>query len=144
MLVICDTVAHFTMTSASGSSRLLVFCCCVSIASVLLYCVGYVRLELELRAYKERLETLEQREKELATTRIPKIPTNGESGFFFDFNTELNLFLLNLRKLWRSLYAFHRFKKAKPNAFKICSISTVAILAILQTSSVCCEYMRNR
>ena len=68
------------MTSSGGSSRLLVFCCCVSIASVLLYCVGYVRLELELRAYKERLETLEQREKELATTQVPPIPTNnGES-----------------------------------------------------------------
>ena len=68
------------MTSSGGSSRLLVFCCFVSIASVLLYCVGYVRLELELRAYKERLETLEQREKELATTQVPPIPTNnGES-----------------------------------------------------------------
>ena len=68
------------MTSAGGSSRLLVFCCCLSIASVLFYCAGYVRLELELRAYKERLKTLEQREKELATTQVPPIPTNnGES-----------------------------------------------------------------
>ncbi|KAL9972078.1 hypothetical protein ACROYT_G018318 [Oculina patagonica] len=66
------------MTSAGGSSRLLVVCCCVLITSVFLYCVGYVRLELELRAYKERLEALEKREKELATTRIPPVPaTNG-------------------------------------------------------------------
>ena len=66
------------MTSSAGSSRLLVVCCCVLITSVFLYCVGYVRLELELRAYKERLEALEQREKELAATRVPSIPTNGE------------------------------------------------------------------
>ncbi len=72
------------MTSAGGSSRLLVVCCCVSIASVLIYCVGYVRLELELRAYKERLEILEQREKDLATTHVPPILTYGESGFFIE------------------------------------------------------------
>ncbi|KAL9972066.1 hypothetical protein ACROYT_G018305 [Oculina patagonica] len=61
------------MTSAGGSPRLLMVCCCVLITSVFLYCVGYVRLELELRAYKERLEALEQREKELATTRVPPV-----------------------------------------------------------------------
>ena len=84
------------MTSAGGSSRLLVFCCCVSITSVLLYCVGYVRLDLELRAYKERLNALEQREKELATTRDPSIPTNnGESVFFIEFFIELNSFFFN-------------------------------------------------
>ena len=66
------------MTSAGGSSRLLVICCCVSLTSFFLYCVGFVRLELELRAYKERLVTLEQRENELATVRVPSIPTNGE------------------------------------------------------------------
>ncbi|XP_078370260.1 uncharacterized protein LOC144654011 [Oculina patagonica] len=66
------------MTSAGGSSRLLVVCCCVLITSVFLYCVGYVRLELELRAYKERLEALEQREKELATTHIPPVPATNE------------------------------------------------------------------
>ncbi|KAL9972086.1 hypothetical protein ACROYT_G018327 [Oculina patagonica] len=61
------------MTSAGGTSRLLVVCCCVLITSVFLYCVGYVRLELELRAYKERLEALEQREEELVTTRVPPV-----------------------------------------------------------------------
>ena len=66
------------MTSAGGSSRLLVVCCCVSFVSVFLYCIGYVRLELEIRAYKERLETLEQREKQLVTTPVPSSPTNGE------------------------------------------------------------------
>ena len=75
-----DLVAiHSTMTSAGGSSRLLVVCCCVSFVSVFLYCIGYVRLELEIRAYKERLEALEQKEKQLvATPGVPSIPTNGE------------------------------------------------------------------
>ena len=74
-----DVVAvQFTMTSAGGSSRLLVACCCVSFVSVFLYCIGYVRLEFEIRAYKERLEALEQREKQLVTTPVPSIPTNGE------------------------------------------------------------------
>ena len=45
---------------ASGSSRLLVGCCCVTFMSVLLFSVGFVRLELELRAHKERIVTLEQ------------------------------------------------------------------------------------
>ena len=70
---------QFTMTSTGGSSRLLNVCCCVSFVSVFLYCIGYVRLELEMRAYKERLEALEQREKKLvATPSGPSIPTNGE------------------------------------------------------------------
>lgn len=69
---------QFIMTSSGGSSRLLVVCCCVSFASVFLYCIGYVRLELELRAYKERLETIEQREKQLMATPIPSFPTSGE------------------------------------------------------------------
>ena len=74
-LVKGSCAVHFTMTSSVGSSRLLVVCRCVLITSV--YCVGYVRLELELRAYKERLEALEQREKELAATPVPSVPTNG-------------------------------------------------------------------
>ena len=78
-LAICERLAiQFTMTSAGGSSRLIVVCCCVSFVSVFLYCIGYVRLELEIRAYKERLETLEQREKQLVATPVPSIPTNGE------------------------------------------------------------------
>ena len=47
-------------SSASGSSRLLMGCCCVTFMSVLLFSVGFVRLELELRAHKERILTLEQ------------------------------------------------------------------------------------
>ena len=47
-------------SSASGSSRLLVGCCCVTFISVLLFSVGFVRLELELRALKETIVTLEQ------------------------------------------------------------------------------------
>ena len=74
-----DSVAiQFTMTSAGGSSRLLVVCCCVSFVSVFLYCIGYVRLELEIRAYKERLEVLERGEKQLVETPVTSIPANGE------------------------------------------------------------------
>ena len=58
------------MTSAGGSSRLLVVCCCVSFVSVFLYCIGYVRLELEIRAYKERLEALERGEKQLGVDHL--------------------------------------------------------------------------
>ena len=77
-----DFVAvQFRMTSTGGSSRLLVVCCCVSFVSVFLYCIGYVRLELEIRAYKERLEALEQQEKQLVVTPVPSIPTNGECAF---------------------------------------------------------------
>ena len=68
------------MTNAGqgGSSRLLVVCCCVSFVSVFLYCVGYVRLELEIRDYKERLEALERGEKQLEATPVPSSPTKGE------------------------------------------------------------------
>ena len=68
------------MTNAGqgGSSRLLVVCCFVSFVRVFLYCIGYVRLELEIRAYKERLEALERGEKQLAQTPVPSIPTKGE------------------------------------------------------------------
>ena len=77
--VVQDSLAiQFTMTIAGGYSRLLVVCCCVSFVSVFLYCIGYVRLELEIRAYKERLEALEGREKHLGATPVPSIPTNGE------------------------------------------------------------------
>ncbi|XP_022787963.1 collagen alpha-1(XXVI) chain-like [Stylophora pistillata] len=53
------------MSSVGGSSRLLVVCCFVSFISALLYCVGFVRLELQLEAYSERLETLELKGKYL-------------------------------------------------------------------------------
>ena len=46
--------------------------------SVFLYCIGYVRLELEIRAYKERLKALEQREKQLVATPVPSIPTSTD------------------------------------------------------------------
>jgi len=78
-LFVKDLVAvQFTMTSAGGSSRLLVVCCCVSFVSVFLYCIGYVRLEVQIRAYKERLEALEHQEKQLVLTPVPSVPTNGE------------------------------------------------------------------
>ena len=66
------------MSSVGGSSRLLVVCCCVSFISVFLYCVGFVRLELELQAYRERLVTLEQKETGLERTHTQYNATNGE------------------------------------------------------------------
>ena len=106
--------AYFTMTSSAGSSRLLVVCCCVLITSVFLYCVGYVRLELELRAYKERLEALEQREKELAATPVPTVPANGKSikVWFLYLSTSFVLFLRKPRKLQRSFNAFVSFSNS--------------------------------
>ena len=63
-------------SSASASSRLLVGCCCVTFISVLLFSVGFVRLELELRAHKERIVALEQNQQILirpATDTSPLI-----------------------------------------------------------------------
>ena len=54
---------HTIMSSANGSSRLLVCCCCVTFISVLFFCVGFVRLELELRSHTERIVALEQQQK---------------------------------------------------------------------------------
>ena len=51
------------MSSANGSSRLLVGCCCATFISVLFFCVGFVRLELELRSHRERILALEQEQK---------------------------------------------------------------------------------
>ena len=51
------------MSSANVSSRLLVCCCCVTFISVLFFCVGFVRLELELRSHTERIVALEQGQK---------------------------------------------------------------------------------
>lgn len=66
------------MSSVGGSSRLLVVCCCVSFISVLLYCVGFVILELQLEAYRERLETFEIKEKGLEETRAQENATKGK------------------------------------------------------------------
>ena len=79
------------MSSAGGSSRLLVVCCCVSFISVFLYCVGFVRLELELQAYRERLVTLEQKEKGLERTHIQYNATNGEYTIVQVFRTQVFL-----------------------------------------------------
>ena len=50
------------MSSANVSSRLLVGCFCVTFISVLFFSAGFVRLELELRAHRERIVALEQEE----------------------------------------------------------------------------------
>ena len=81
------------MSSAGGSSRLLVVCCCVSFISVFLYCVGFVRLELELQAYRERLVTLEQKEKGLERTHIQYNAKNGEYTIVQVFRTLKTYFL---------------------------------------------------
>ena len=66
------------MSSVGGSSRLLVVCCCVSFISVLLYCVGFVILELQLEAYRGRLETFEIKEKNLEETPAQENATKGK------------------------------------------------------------------
>lgn len=66
------------MSNVGGPPRLLVVCCCVSFISILLYCVGFVILELQLEAYRERLETFEIKEKYLEETRAQENATKGE------------------------------------------------------------------
>ena len=94
------------MSSVGGSSRLLVVCCCVSFISVLLYCVGFVILELQLEAYRERLETFEIKEKvvrkhELRRMQqrvstlysgenfLPKSRERGQFDLFLNFQSRL-------------------------------------------------------
>ena len=68
-------------SSASESSRLLVGCCCVTFMSVLLFSVGFVRLELELRAHKERIVTLEQNQQILIKPATDTSPlTKGKQN----------------------------------------------------------------
>lgn len=64
------------MSSANGSSRLLVCCCCVTFISVLFFCVGFVRLELELRSHTERIVALEQEQKVNET--VKDVPPSSE------------------------------------------------------------------
>ena len=90
------------MSSAGGSSRILVVCCCVSFISVFLYCVGFVRLELELQAYRERLVTLEQKETALERTHIQYNATNGEYTIVKVFLTQVFLGKLRRRR-WQNI-----------------------------------------
>lgn len=69
-------------SSASGSDRLLVGCCCVTFISLLLFSVGFVRLELELRAHKERIITLEQNQQILINPARDTPPlTKGKQNY---------------------------------------------------------------
>ena len=69
-------------SSASGSYRLLVGCCCVTFISVLLFSVGFVRLELELRTHKERIMTLEQNQQILINPAADTPPlTKGKQNY---------------------------------------------------------------
>lgn len=47
---------------ASGSSRLVVGCCCLTFLSVLLFSVVFVRLELELRTQREKIRALQEQQ----------------------------------------------------------------------------------
>jgi len=64
------------MTSAaSGSSRLLAVCCCVTFISVIIYTVGFIRLELELRAHRVRIAALEQTDQEPKKQNVTEKPS---------------------------------------------------------------------
>ena len=67
-------------SSASGSSRLLVGFCCVTFISVLLLSVGFVHLELELTAHKERIVTLEQNQQILIPATDTSPLTKGKQN----------------------------------------------------------------
>ena len=69
---------HTIMSSANGSSRLLVGCCCVTFISVLFFCVGFVRLELELRSHRERILALEQEQKVNETVKDAPPSSEGK------------------------------------------------------------------
>lgn len=66
------------MSSANVSSRLLVCCCCVTFISVLFFCVGFVRLELELRSHTERIVALEQGQKVNETVKDATPSSEGK------------------------------------------------------------------
>ena len=71
-------LVHTIMSSANVSSRLLVCCCCVTFISVLFFCVGFVRLELELRSHTERIVALEQGQKVNETVKDAPPSSEGK------------------------------------------------------------------
>lgn len=78
-------LVHTIMSSANVSSRLLVCCCCVTFISVLFFCVGFVRLELELRSHTERIVALEQGQKVNET--VKDAPPSSEGKRLVDKTT---------------------------------------------------------
>ena len=71
-------LVHTIMSSPNVSSRLLVCCCCVTFISVLFFCVGFVRLELELRSHTERIVALEQGQKVNETVKDAPPSSEGK------------------------------------------------------------------
>lgn len=70
------------MTSSSGGiSRVLVACCCVMFISIIFLSAGYVRLELELGALKEKFEVIEQHVKTIGTAKDPPFLNKGNAYF---------------------------------------------------------------
>lgn len=70
-------------SSASGPSRLLVGCCCVTFISVLFFTAGFVRLELELRAQRDRIFSLEKNQETSKTATDSPFLNKGNSKLPF-------------------------------------------------------------
>ena len=67
--------------SPGGISRVLVACCCVMFIAIISLSAGYVRLELELGALKEKFEVIEQHVKTIGTTKDPPFLSKGNTYF---------------------------------------------------------------
>ena len=67
--------------SPGGISRVLVACCCVMFIAIIFLSAGYVRLELELGALKEKFEVIEQHLKTISATKDPPFLSKGNTYF---------------------------------------------------------------
>ena len=67
--------------SPGGISRVLVACCCVMFIAIIFLSAGYVRLELELGALKEKFEVIKQHVKTIGTTKDPPFLSKGNTYF---------------------------------------------------------------
>lgn len=82
------------MTSSSGGiSRVLVACCCVMFISMIFLSAGYVRLELELGALKEKFEVIEQHVKTIGKTKDPPFLNRGNT-YFVECRSDLHCRML--------------------------------------------------
>ena len=100
------------MTSSSGGiSRVLVACCCVMFISIIFLSAGYVRLELELGALKEKFDVIEQHVKTIGKAKDPSFLNRGNTYFvecrsdlhcrmlfFLPFFMEIECFLIKVRE----------------------------------------------
>ena len=67
--------------SPGGISRVVEACCCVMFIAIIFLSAGYVRLELELGALKEKFEVIEQHVKTIGTTKDPPFLSKGNTYF---------------------------------------------------------------